>query len=145
MRSTPRVPARARFRRLVGITLLALLAVGCQNKGDVSGRVTFKDKPLVYGTVSFETTEGPSVQAVIKQDGSYVAHGVGLGEARVTVNSADPKQVGSMLSWKNPAAKPQALNIQGWFPIPEKFASTGTSGLTKTVKRGDNKYDIDLK
>jgi hypothetical protein len=133
------------MRRLVGISVLALVAVGCSNKGDVSGKVTYKDKPLVYGTVTFEAIEGPSIQASIKPDGSYHAAGVGTGEVKVAVNSPDPKIVGSHANWKDPSKKPPPINAPGWFAIPSQYESTQSSKLVYTVNRGDNRIDIELK
>ncbi|HEV3260307.1 MAG TPA: hypothetical protein VG013_25860, partial [Gemmataceae bacterium] len=46
------------FRPCWAFGLLVIIAVGCQGKGDVSGKVTYKDKPLVFGTVLFEGNDG---------------------------------------------------------------------------------------
>jgi hypothetical protein len=129
----------------VGIGLLALVAVGCQSKGNVSGKVTYKSKPLVYGTVLFVGSDGGSVQAKIESDGSYSARGLAVGEAQVAVNSPDPKIIGINTNWKDPAKKPPPLVVPGWFAIPTQYESPSTSKLTYPVKGGSNVFDIDLK
>src|SRR5262249_8957356 len=111
----------ARTRRgglLVGI--LVLLASGCQSKGNISGKITYKDKPLTYGTIVFVGADGATVQTAIK-DGDYRAAGVGIGEAQVAVSSPDPKSVGEMATPKPNVKRPPPLVVPGWFPIPRKY------------------------
>ena len=131
-------------RWMVAISALALCTFGCQNRGNISGKVTYKDKPVTYGTVLVVGKDGASVQAPIK-DGAYYAPGVAVGEAQVAVNSPDPKHVGENTGWKPHQKKPEPLNIPGWFAIPQKYETITTSDLKYQVKGGDNKWDIDLK
>jgi hypothetical protein len=139
-------PVRSRFRRVVGISLLALVVAGCQNKGDVSGKVTYRGKPLVYGTVLFDGGDGGTVQAMIQSDGSYSARGVTTGEAHVAVNSPDPKSIASHAHFKDPAKQPPPPpDVPGWFEIPPKYSATTTSGLTCPIKGGPNTFNIELK
>ena len=145
MSSTRSAAVRLFRRPAVGIGLLALFAAGCQSKGHVSGKVTYKDKPLVYGTVLFVCSDGASVQAMIQRDGSYSADGLAVGEAQVAVNSPNPKGIGIFTTWKNPAKKPPPLEVPGWFEIPARYGDVGTSKLAFTVKGGANTFDIELK
>ena len=39
----------------------------------------------------------------------------------------------SKVDWKN------------WFPLPKEFETAETTGITTTIKRGDNTFDIELK
>ena len=80
---------RCRFLPLAGIGLLALATVGC-GTGDVSGKVTYKDKPVPFGTVLFEASDGTIKQGNIGSDGGYSIRGVTTGTARVAVNSPNP-------------------------------------------------------
>jgi hypothetical protein len=146
MNPTRSAPLRPRFRPVLGIGLLALVAVGCQSKGDVAGKVTFNGKPLVYGTVLLEGSDGPPVQAKIQGDGSYSARGLPVGEVRIAVNSPDPKSVGSHTRFKDPAKQPPPPpDVPGWFEIPQKYSTTTTSGLTRPITGGSNEVNIELK
>ena len=62
MSATHAPPRRSFFRRVVGIGLVAMIAAGCQSKGNISGKVTYKGKPLVYGTVLFVCSDKASVR-----------------------------------------------------------------------------------
>jgi hypothetical protein len=135
---------RSIFRRVVGIGLLALVAAGCQSKGNVSGKVTYKGKPLVYGTVLFVCSDRQSVQALIQSDGSYSANGLAVGDAAVAVSSPNPKVIGSMANWKDPKKKPPPFEVPGWFEIPARYGIDSSSTLTYNVKGGSQVYDIDL-
>ena len=144
MSSTRLPPVRPLSRPAVGFGLLALVAVGCQGKGDVSGKVTYNDKPLVTGTVLFEGSDGGIRQGEIGADGSYSVRGVATGAARVAVNSPNPRSI-TILS-KNPDKKPEPYpDAPGWFPIPQKYNVPSTSGLTYPVKGGRNEINIELK
>ncbi len=145
MSSTRSIPVRSIFRPVVGIAFLALIAVGCQSKGNVSGKVTYKDKPLVYGTVLFVGSDGASVQAKIENDGTYSARGLAVGKAQIAVNSPDPKSIGIYTTWKDPSKKPPPLEVPGWFGIPKQYESASTSGLSFPVEGGLNTNNIELK
>ena len=126
--------------------LLALVAVGCQGKGDVAGKVTYQGKSVVFGTVQFEGSDGVVRQGNIEKDGSYAVTGVANGEAKVAVSSLNPKSADFTPIQREGGAKPPPRpEISGWFPIPEKYDTPYKSGLTYTIKRGENKIDIDLK
>ena len=133
------------FRPLLGISWLALCLLGCSGRGDVTGKVTYQKKPLVFGSVLFEGSDRSLRQGNIEKDGSYSVRGVAVGEAHVAVNSANPKGI-MILPPKNPNKKAEPYpDAPGWFPIPNKYESPSTSGLTYTIKRGQNHIDIELK
>jgi hypothetical protein len=146
MRSMNRAARRALFRRVAAFGLLALLAAGCQGKGDVSGKVTYKDKPLVFGTVTFEGSDRNLHYANIERDGSYSVTGVATGEAKVAVSSTNPKSSDfTPLQREGGPAPPPRPDYPGWFAIPPKYDTTFTSGLTYPIKRGSNEINIELK
>src|SRR5262245_23725689 len=144
MGTTPSAPGRSLCRRTVGIGLVALLVIGCQSKGNLTGKVTYKGKPLVYGTVLFVCNDNASVQAIIQPDGTYVANGLAVGDAKVAINSPNPKIIGSMANWKDPKKKPPPLEVPGWFEIPARYGTDGGGLLTYKVQGGTTVYDIDL-
>ena len=123
--------------------LLALTAVGCLRRGDVSGKVTYKGKAVVFGTVLMQGQDGLR-QGNIAPDGSYTVKAVAVGVAGVAVNSPNPKKI-ELYPNKNPKFKQEPYpDVPGWFPIPAKYEDVGKSGLTYTVKGGNNTHDIEL-
>jgi hypothetical protein len=134
-----------RFNRFAtGSCLLAALILGCGGRGDVSGKVFYHSKPLVFGTVLIQGSDGIPRQGNIEQDGSYYVSAVATGEAGVAVNSPNPKSI--TLTYKNPNKKPEPYpDVKGWFSIPKQYEKPSTSGLIYTIKRGENNIDIELK
>lgn len=140
-------PVRSFCRPAVTATLLALAAIGCGGYGDVSGKVTYKGKALVWGTVQFEGSDNMIRQGNINSDGTYEISHVATGEAKVAVSSINPKSSDFQLRRPQeggPRANPRP-EVKGWFPIPEKYDRPYKSGLTYTIKSGENQIDIDLK
>jgi hypothetical protein len=135
--------ARSRFRPVAWISFLTLAVLGCQGRGDVSGRVTFQNKPLKFGTVLIEGSDGNAGQGNIEADGSYFVPGITTGQARVAVNSPDPKSI-TLVGKRDKKPEPYP-DVPGWFAIPKQYEKTATSGLTYTIKGGTNKIDIELK
>jgi hypothetical protein len=90
-----------RLRRPAGLLAVAALlgAAGCQSHGNVSGKVTFKGKPLKGGTVVFVIPGKGSVVAPIGEDGSYSAARVPVGDARLSVEtkSVGPPPAGRVM------------------------------------------------
>lgn len=132
-------------RRVVAATLLAL-AVGCAGRGDVSGKVTYQGKALVWGTVQVEGSDGMLKQANITTDGTYSVRGVATGQAKVAVSSINPSSSDFQprQAEGQPAPPPRPV-VKGWFPIPEKYDTPHKSGLAYPIKSGANTIDIELK
>jgi len=140
------MPASSFNMPVVGLGFLALVAVGCQGKGDVSGKVTYKGKPLAFGTVQFEGSDGGLRQGNIETDGSYFVSGVATGEAKVAVSSRNPKSSDFIPIQREGQKKPPPPpDRPGWFPIPEKYEAPYKSGLTYVIKGGANTIDVELK
>jgi hypothetical protein len=130
--------------RVAGIALLTLAVVGCQRRGDVSGKVTYKDKPVVFGTVLIQGRDGLR-QGNIAPDGSYTVRDVAAGEVRVAVSSPNPKGI-QLYPNKNPNYPQDPYpDVPGWFPIPQQYEKVETSGLTYTIRGGTNTINIELK
>jgi hypothetical protein len=108
----------------------------------VSGKVTYKDKPVTKGTVSFMATEPTRRNATGELDanGYYQLQtespgdGAELGDYNVTIYSHEEQ----ILDYtpKVPV-KPQRA-------VPEKYEDPKTSGLKRTVKSGPNTFDFPL-
>lgn len=99
--------------RCAGVALLAglCLAAGCSRPvGTVTGKVTYKDKTLKGGTVTFISTEGrESVSTAIAEDGTYSVPRIAAGEYKVCVDTSNLKPAtegtGPMVSPGMPGGK----------------------------------------
>lgn len=155
MRSPGRALLRCCLRPSGVMALLMLAAGGCAaGRGDVSGKVTYKGKALVLGTVQLQAADKTLLQANIGNDGSYSIPGVPVGEARFAVSSTNPQGPDSQPlargergeRGERQATPPKAAPpVAGWFPIPSEYGDINKSRLAYTVKKGPNTYDIDLK
>jgi len=134
-----------RNRRTVLLLSLALSLIfaGCGSgevKGRVSGKVTFQGQPVSEGIVVFRHAEmGVHITAELQSDGSYrvvSAKGMGLplGTFHVCV-CPPPIHVATAVGGPPP-------KIKQYSNIPQKYRDVKTSGLTLTVKQGDNSFDI---
>ena len=147
MSSLNSAPGRLSFCPATALALLTLAALGCGGRGDVSGKVSYQGKLLVFGTVQIEASDKTIKQANIEQDGSYSIPGVPVGEAKVAVSSINPQSSDFQPLHRGenlPPPKPRP-KLPGWFPIPTDYQDLSKPKLTYTVERGQNKYDIDLK
>src|SRR5215467_3007456 len=115
-------PVRSFFLPGVTMAFLTLAAVGCAGRGDVSGKVSYKGKPLVFGTVQLEASDKTIKQANIEKDGSYSIPGVPVGEAKVAVSSLNPQSSDFQQLQREgqPPPKPRP-KVVGWFPIPPEY------------------------
>jgi hypothetical protein len=139
-------PVRSCCRPGLALAFLTLAAVGCGERGDVSGKVSYKGKLLVFGTVQFEASNKTIKQANIATDGSYSIPGVPVGEAKVAVSSDNPNSSAFQPLQREGMPPPKPLpQVKGWFPIPPGYQDLSRPKLTYTVKSGKNTYDIDLK
>ena len=100
--------------------------------GSVEGKVSYKGKPLPGGIVGFHLASGKLVLVKLKADGSYRVPVVPVGAAKITVETKPAKPV--------PGGKPAQF-----IAIPKKYASPETSGITYTVLKGKQTFNIELK
>jgi hypothetical protein len=133
---------------------LALLALaGCgPATGSISGKVTYKDKPLPGGMVTFFAADKKSQTAVIGTDGTYTIDRVAVGPAKIAVlpPAAPPKMPPGM---KMDAGKMGGAPEGGSPPpsadkpvsLPPKYQDPEKSELTYTVTAGKQEHDIPLK
>src|SRR5438046_3166208 len=70
--------------------VIALGCAGCSTAADVSGTVTYKGRPVAFGTVMISGADGVAHYATLDRDGTYAMTGAPLGKVRVAVNSPDP-------------------------------------------------------
>jgi hypothetical protein len=135
----------SRSRRVILVLLLFALGFsGCnaaKNIHPVVGRVSYQSKPVAEGMVRFSNPQaGIDVLAKLQPDGAYsvrMANGNGLPEGTYAV-AVVPPHVDSPVGAMTPTPQPQCPDI------PQKYQGPSTSGLTLTVKPGDNSFDIDM-
>jgi hypothetical protein len=139
-------------RWLLRATLLVLLVValaGCSRpKGTVTGKVSFNGEAVPSGTVSFYGKDDEVSSAPIGPDGAYEATKVPLGEVRVTVTTPPPPDPGAAEKLKkNPMIQERGITIkqEKVVSVPRKYNVPGTSGISLTVTKGSQPFDITLK
>jgi len=142
-----------------------LFAAGCgpdyKSRGVVRGTVTTGKKHLTVGTVMFYGKNGITASATISPDGTYSMPDAPLGECRVAVTvpsmPMDPS-IRARMKGKGPAlpegpknpedpgapAPPLAVVPKEVVPIDQKYSNPDTSGLTFTVQKGEQTYNIEL-
>ena len=161
--------AGTRARRSLAILALSLLtfAAGCSGepaKARVKGKVTIGDKHLTVGNVMFYHEDGNTVRSgPIDKNGNYDIPDAPVGKVKVAVvvPALPPGGLGMMQKMKtNPGFKEgtksvdpedpsKSIAIMGDIPanvvpVPEKYSTAESSGLTYTVQRGEQTHDIKL-
>jgi hypothetical protein len=148
------------------ILCLLLGTTGCASKGDVSGKVLYRGKPLPGGTVTFLPAGGKGVFfSPIQEDGSYSLTQVPSGEVTIIVETesknpapkGNPQAAARAKKYKEQMRKkmeqvmpgrvpPRLSSKEGQYvPIPASYKDPEKSGLTYTVTGGTQTHDIELK
>ena len=138
-------PARRTELRIVFLVLLAVIGCGGnKNEFEVSGTVRYQGQPLPTGTVSFLDSSNQWLASSPITKGKYTIKGkVPVGPVKITVTTPGSSKTGGRppnVKAKNKLGEPFPQVI----PIPAKYSSADSSGLTYTVKPGENNFDIDL-
>lgn len=134
---------------LLAVFLICLLAAGCgKPKGSVSGRVTYKDKPLTAGYVTFTPENSHAVSGTIDSQGNYRVENIPVGMAKITVR-ADPgtsmDAFAKVNNPKDPKSMMSALMPKNIVKLPDQYNNPEKSGLTCEVKKGSQEHNIELK
>ena len=128
------------MKPVVAILLLWCLSVlaGCESKPAtrlVEGTVTYANKPLGHGMISFQPSTGRVVGAPIMSDGKYSVE-LAPGEYQVSVNSPPKLPDGFKEGDPLPPPDPNAL--------PAKYNRKETSGLSAKVELGSEPQVVDF-
>jgi hemoglobin len=107
----------------------------------VAGKVTYNGKPLPGGFVLFQSADGKTARAEIKEDGTYRADALAPGDYKVGVDTESLKPKGPP---DDKAKPPDAKGGLKYLPVPAKYRDPTTSGLTLTVNKGEQTHDIAL-
>lgn len=151
------------FRRigLCGIMILSacLLASGCgksKKQGTVSGKITYADKPVTGGRISFHPAEGSAYPGEINPDGTYAVPAVPAGDMKITIETEYLRN--AQPSYQLPAGAPPGMaekmksqmpdvgkgNTPTYTRIPAKYANAKTTPLTMKVESGSQSKDFNL-
>jgi len=143
------------------IGLLMVLAAGCgparPELAPVHGRVTLGGQAVPGGTIYFWPAQGPQARGTIGPDGSYSLttftdqdgavlgqHAVTIEATRIQGNAPQVKSLEEEMAYYSrkdaPPVGPPAIERL----VPERYSRRETSGLTATVRRGDNPIDFNL-
>jgi hypothetical protein len=147
--TSPRPLTVARRPALLAVLLAAL--AGCAGgKSALTGKVTYKGKAIVFGTVVVQGADGLQIPGTINPDGTYRVTGIAAGKALVGVVSRDPGPTAapkgrvSGKTSRDAEDGPGPADRPRWFALPQKYEDPSRSGLTTTLRPGANQYDIEL-
>lgn len=137
----------SRLVRLMAALPLAtalLFLAGCGGskgaKDSVSGKVTLGDQ-TVAGEVIFTYSDGKEGRSPIGPDGFYSIPTPSKGEAKIAVKGM---LGGTGTPTSGPKSDMPMPGAAGGVAPPAKYGRNETSGLTYTVKGGEEKFDIPL-
>jgi hypothetical protein len=137
---------------LHGLAVLAAIGLifclgGC-NTGPITlpetgatleGTVTYGGEKVLVAMVIAAPTDGkPGAQGVIGEDGRYKIENCPLGEVNLAVNV---KAGEGMLRGRQMAGG----KIPKIVSVPDKYGEPKTAGITTTVNKGENVYNIEIK
>lgn len=123
------------------VTLLTLTMTGCGQKavetGALGGKVTFDDTPVTTAKVQVQNESGAAFVANTNSEGKYsISTPLPVGKyTAIVVPNDEPPPAGST------EAPPKPKEFKD---IPEKYRQLKTSGLTTTVNKGSNTFDIPM-
>jgi len=140
--------------QLIGALIVFAAVAGCSEPhASLSGKVTYKDKPVTGGTVIFVGEDGKQTRAEIQPDGMYSSPGVPLGNLKIGVQPAPkgPAGLAPKGAKRPPIEKDNPLEgVYGksggeFVDIPEALRNPETSKITKKIDADTKTYDIPLK
>jgi hypothetical protein len=133
------------------VALIFLFMAGCSaGSGSLSGKVTYQEKTVIYGTVMAICSDGITRSANIAADGTYRIDNLPTGAVKLGVVSPeppDPTVMSGRQSGRGGGAEPpapQSVDRSKWFRIPDEFGDPRTSGQETQISVGANTFHIRL-
>jgi hypothetical protein len=120
----------------------------------VSGKVAYKGEPVTFGAVAIYGADGQTASGRIDADGHYTVDKVPIGDVKMAVltpNPTTPKgsskgRLKSKGKVKYSGAEVPSMDwVSKFVAIPARYKDPDQSGLTFTVKSGEQTIDLDLK
>lgn len=142
--------SRCAARCGLALAIIGLCVAGCgKPKGNVKGKVYYKDKALTGGTVTFHGENKAARSATIQEDGSYHIKAMPVGPVKITVSTPPGALSAKGDQAKMIGAKSDAQTVAGsgaaLVPVPPEYGDKDKSKESYTVTAGDQEYDIRLK
>lgn len=145
---TRSLSARCGFVFLFVVVSLGLAGCG-RSVGSVTGKVTYQDKTVKGGNVTFVSTDGGRTYASgIKEDGTYSIPDLQSGSYKVCVETASLKPPPGTTVPKvarDPASAQLIANSRKYVPIPDQYGDAEKTDVTYEFKGGSETFDINLK
>lgn len=140
--------------RLFLVFGLTTIALGCAGSSKVveyskvSGRVLYNGNPLPGGSVAFVASQETS-SGIIDENGNYSVNAP-VGEVKIAVDNqmllpgvGMQKRLAQKMGAGPRPGGPDLTTIKGkYVPIPPRYYTPESSGLTYIVKRGEQSYDV---
>jgi hypothetical protein len=124
------------------LVVLITVIAGCggtpaEPSGTVTGKVTLNGKPFELGVVTLVKPDGvPAGWAELSSTGEFrLPAPVPVGQYRVAIGPPDEDA---------PAGGPAPRLDAALKAIPPKYRNEATSGLTATVKEGENTFTFEM-
>jgi hypothetical protein len=114
------------------------------------GKVTYRGAPVTGGWVILVDPNGTEVKGAILRNGTFRIPYLTVGTKRVAIETESIKD--AMAKYEELEKRhapgqdvPRKESVPVYVKIPEKYTKVGESGLTVTIKTGENHQDFDLK
>jgi len=125
-----------RWQAVVALSVISA-TMGCGKSSDgvsVAGRVTYREKPISSGALTFFPATGRPITATLSEDGAYACR-LPPGEYRVAITLGVSLPAG----WKEgDALPPPAIDL------PDQYSSRLETPLNATVSAEDGAQTIDF-
>jgi len=133
----------ASFCAVLSLVLLG----GCgAPQAQITGTVTFEDRPVTSGTVMAVGKDGVPHYGQIAENGRFLVASVPPGAVQWAVTSPDPSaEIVPLPAPGQPLPPDRASTDAKWFPIPDRYAITSRADLQSNAQPGPNQFDIRLK
>jgi hypothetical protein len=161
----------SRYRLRSGVLVIAFASLACgvvaftgcggggANQATVSGKVTYNGAPVTGGTLYLgPTAGGPDVPVFINAEGNFVSTNVPEGEMLVALETESARRNAPRYDRSSMPSPPAGVQVPPdqqlqdsdksgqpvYVKIPPKYQDYMTSGLTWTLRKGENKRDFEL-
>jgi hypothetical protein len=132
------------------ILVLTLSLLGCtryeyrlpETGATLEGTITYNGETVQMAQINVLSDKGQSLGVI--EDGRYKVERVPLGEIKIGINTETERgnAIGQAM------ARAKGVNsgpVLKFISLPAKYWDADTSGVTTTVKKGQNTFDIVLK
>lgn len=127
----------------------AVLVAGCARpRASVSGKVTYKGKPVTSGNVVIVGQDGKaSPPGPIQPDGTYAIAGAPVGSVTAAVDNPPPAEPppNAPKNSNDPEVKQDKELAARYVATPDQYKDPKKSGLQHDLQSGSNTWNIELK